>query len=82
MFDYFGSIISYLAISIPIFSGKFGEDEDISSVVSAVSLRSHVMESLFIFLIMLIRLGYWIYFVNSFSSTLIFFVFSFIGACL
>lgn len=40
MFDYFGSIISYLAISIPIFSGKFGEDEDISSVVSAYAFVS------------------------------------------
>ncbi|KAK3867197.1 hypothetical protein Pcinc_027314 [Petrolisthes cinctipes] len=35
--DYIGSIVSYLAIAIPIFSGKFGPEEDISSIVSAYS---------------------------------------------
>ncbi|XP_042860952.1 lysosomal cobalamin transporter ABCD4-like [Penaeus japonicus] len=40
MFDYFGSIISYLAISIPIFGGKFSDEEDISSIVSAYAFVS------------------------------------------
>lgn len=38
--DYFGSIVSYLAISIPIFSGKFSDVEDISTIVSAYSFVS------------------------------------------
>ncbi|XP_045609331.1 LOW QUALITY PROTEIN: lysosomal cobalamin transporter ABCD4 [Procambarus clarkii] len=37
VFDYLGSIISYLAIAIPIFGGKFGDTKDISSIVSAYS---------------------------------------------
>ncbi|KAG7160842.1 ATP-binding cassette sub-family D member 4-like 2 [Homarus americanus] len=37
IFDYLGSIISYLAIAIPIFGGKFPDDADISSIVSAYS---------------------------------------------
>ncbi|XP_064113908.1 lysosomal cobalamin transporter ABCD4-like isoform X2 [Macrobrachium nipponense] len=38
--DYFGSIVSYLAISMPIFSGKFDDTEDISTIVSAYSFVS------------------------------------------
>ncbi|CAL4225541.1 unnamed protein product, partial [Meganyctiphanes norvegica] len=37
LIDYFGSIISYLVIAVPIFSGIFSEDEDIASIVSAYS---------------------------------------------
>lgn len=37
IFDYLGSIISYLAIAIPIFGGQFDDDENISSIVSAYS---------------------------------------------
>lgn len=36
-FDYLGSIVSYLAVAVPILGGQFGPDEDISPIVSAYS---------------------------------------------
>lgn len=47
--DYIGSIVSYLAIAIPVFSGKFGEEEDIASVVSAVSVCVHMWVCLHVY---------------------------------
>ncbi|CAL4131117.1 unnamed protein product, partial [Meganyctiphanes norvegica] len=39
LFDYFGSILSYLVIAIPIFAGKFADSDDLSSIVSAYSFK-------------------------------------------
>ncbi|KAG0711629.1 ATP-binding cassette sub-family D member 4 [Chionoecetes opilio] len=36
-FDYLGSIVAYLAIAVPIFSGKFDEEENLAPIVSAYS---------------------------------------------
>lgn len=40
MFDYLGSILSYIVIAIPIFSGVYGDlsPTELSSLVSKVSL--------------------------------------------
>lgn len=54
MFDYLGSILSYIVIAIPIFSGVYGDlsPAELSSLVSKVSLppgnappnpRSHLL---------------------------------------
>lgn len=38
-FDYLGSIVSYLAVAVPILGGKFGPDEEVSPIISAVSYQ-------------------------------------------
>lgn len=37
IFDYLGAIVAYLAIAIPLFGGKFDDEENISAIISAVS---------------------------------------------